>query len=200
MNMSLSCIRNVITNGCGHTASIRYKHCGNHLDDSDENKRCFIGSHSATKPVAVTVAVGSTFCGRECRAMTVGWMCCTCGFKEVFGTIHNGADMLVHVASNGKLHGFCDTCRDVCQSTTVPAVRHVAELADTSRTSSTYSNPSRHVSTSNNKTRTDNVSLAPPPLSVKRRGAQHEHARPDRRDPKTDTIRNSTWFSRRLRT
>jgi hypothetical protein len=62
--MSTNCSGYVITNGCGH---------------------CFESSPEDERSKSVSVCMGTDFCNRGCRAMCMGWKCCTYGFKVVDG-------------------------------------------------------------------------------------------------------------------
>ncbi|KAF4460196.1 hypothetical protein FALBO_13037 [Fusarium albosuccineum] len=105
----MPCFKYTISNACGHVTSSMYRYCGQeHIDDQIFNESCFTftyGNHEVTP-----VRVGNTFCNRGCEAETVGWRCCTCGYKPVDGYYHTMVKMLVHNTESGDLHGFCDKC------------------------------------------------------------------------------------------
>lgn len=105
----MSCFKYSIANACGHVHAIMYRHCGEHSDEVTEMARCFEANHDTTMP-RTKVRMGNDYCNRGCEAMTVGWKCCTCGFRSVTGYYHPTARMLVHDDPYGNQHGFCNKC------------------------------------------------------------------------------------------
>ncbi|KAL9122251.1 MAG: hypothetical protein Q9187_001203 [Circinaria calcarea] len=109
--MSRKCSKYTITNGCGHLYTVTYRYCnGKHKDSWNENAYCFDSSQDDEDNEKMSVCMGTSFCNRGCKAMCMGWSCCTCGYEIVEGFWHEGIGMLVHTSSTGKLHAFCGMC------------------------------------------------------------------------------------------
>jgi hypothetical protein len=112
--MSLTCNKYTITNGCGHLCATTYRYCGRDHDDSwNDNASCFGSSREGEGDKIMSVCMGTSFCNKGCRAMCMGWKCCTCGYKVVEGFLHQGIGMLVHASPTGRLHAFCAMCEDI---------------------------------------------------------------------------------------
>jgi len=110
---NMVCSAYTITNGCGHMKTMAYRYCnGDHIDGPSENELCFTSAPENDKNRTVTVCMGTRFCNRGCKAMSLGWLCCTCGFRYVDGFYHPLLNMAVHMSPNGLCHGFCITCKD----------------------------------------------------------------------------------------
>ncbi|KJZ70492.1 hypothetical protein HIM_10121 [Hirsutella minnesotensis 3608] len=111
----MSCYRYSVSNGCGHINACMFRFCNGHENTIEEMNRCFDTNHT-TMTNGTKVRMGNDFCNRGCEAMTVGWRCCTCGYKSVTGYYHPTAKMLVHDDPYGNAHGFCTRCLTENQS------------------------------------------------------------------------------------
>lgn len=107
------CSKHTVTNGCGHEGVADYVFCGgDHADTTAANEICFNSSPDTSKNRPVNICMGTRFCNRGCKALAIGWSCCTCGFKSVDGFYHPVINMAVHWCLIGNMHAFCVTCRD----------------------------------------------------------------------------------------
>ena len=103
----------IVTNACGHSKMISYVHCGTGHDDSvTKNEECFLRAYKDTITRPTSICVGTEFCNKGCRALHMGWMCCTCGFKKVEGFYHTGLKMVVHTTEDRINHALCNLCMD----------------------------------------------------------------------------------------
>ncbi|KAK5162687.1 uncharacterized protein LTR77_011240 [Saxophila tyrrhenica] len=107
------CTMYTVTNGCGHSETIRYRNCGEHSDTVRDNALCFHEAPVEKRNKPTRVSMGARFCNKGCKALTAGWRCCTCGYKEVHGYYDPVVGVVVHQSKGGDIHAFCLTCRDV---------------------------------------------------------------------------------------
>lgn len=118
----MACKKYTIANGCGHINVETFKYCnGEHDNTGSFNDLCYRENFGADRD-PITVRMGNSFCNRGCEAMTVGWRCCTCGYKQVNGYYHPVAMMLVHDDPFGEHHGFCNRC--------LTDIEYIAKKAD----------------------------------------------------------------------
>ena len=111
--MKASCSKYTRANACGHTATTEFVFCGGkHRDNAKDNEKCYRKSNKKGNAFAAVIMMGNAYCSRSCRASSVGWRCCTCGYKHVVGRLHATTNLLVHADGYGMLHGFCDGCAD----------------------------------------------------------------------------------------
>jgi len=108
----MPCYMYTVTNGCGHSETTRYRNCGQHEDTIQNNASCFDESSDKDRNRTMTVCMGMKFCNKGCKALTAGWKCCTCGFKEVNGYYNPALKMVVHESCSGNIHAFCLMCKD----------------------------------------------------------------------------------------
>ena len=97
-------------------------------------------TRTAANKLAEVIMMGDAYCTRSCQASSMGWRCCTCGYRHVFGRLHPTTNLLVHANKDRMVHGFCDSCADVSvvaganrKMTTHVQVNHYAsshEIAD----------------------------------------------------------------------
>ncbi len=113
LSIDMPCIMYVVTNGCGHSETTRYRNCGGHSDTIESNSTCFHEAPVEKRNRPTSVCMGTRFCNKGCRVLTTGWRCCTCGFKEVHGYYDSVLNMVVHKSKCGDTHAFCLTCIDI---------------------------------------------------------------------------------------
>lgn len=108
----MGCQRVIVTNACGHNMKICYAYCGgNHLNNPSTNRACY----EITKPFLsikrmVRYAVGGEFCSPQCRALHLGWLCCTCNHSLVRGYVDYTNRVVVHQTRLGMVHALCTGC------------------------------------------------------------------------------------------
>ena len=111
--MKGSCSKYMRTSACGHTGETEFVFCGRkHRDNAKDNEKCYRKNNKKAKAFAAVIMMGDAYCTRSCRASSMGWRCCTCGYRHVFGRLHPTTNLLVHANGDGMLHGFCDGCAD----------------------------------------------------------------------------------------
>jgi hypothetical protein len=108
----MACYMYIVTNGCGHSETTRYRNCGEHEDTIENNTNCFEQASDKERNRVTSVCMGTKFCNKGCKALTTGWKCCTCGFKEVHGYYNPALKMVVHESFSGNIHAFCLMCKD----------------------------------------------------------------------------------------
>jgi hypothetical protein len=109
---NMPCYMYTVTNGCGHSETTRYRNCGEHEDTIQNNTNCFDEALDKERNRTMSVCMGTKFCNKGCKALTTGWKCCTCGFKELHGYYNPALKMVVHDSLSGNIHAFCLMCKD----------------------------------------------------------------------------------------
>jgi hypothetical protein len=133
--MKASCSKYTRASACGHTGTTEFVFCGGkHRDDAKHNEKCYRKNNKKGNAFAAVIMMGDAYCTRSCRASSMGWRCCTCGYRHVYGRLHPTTNLLVHTNADGMLHGFCDGCADA------PVVASVAKKT------TTYIQPNAHAS------------------------------------------------------
>lgn len=69
--MSINCVKQTITNACGHVSISLYKACNNHLLNSEQYGKCYRQSVDTTE-VSISISIGNDFCNRGCEAIMLG--------------------------------------------------------------------------------------------------------------------------------
>lgn len=108
----MGCQKIILTNPCGHELKVSYAYCGRyHVNSTQANMACYESSKPIFDFGFKRYIVGSSYCGRVCKAYAQGWWCCSCNSRFVKGYVDPVTNLLVHKTSRSIPHALCNNCR-----------------------------------------------------------------------------------------